>query len=142
MYAVCFRRSVRVSNSKEGCRDRMNLVDKALRNGKLHLLVLVFTVLAETVGVKTFKLGPGMLVLVPLLYSFVLGALSGLPSLKILQKSDMFEASSLVGVSFFLLMARYGTLVGPNFWKVVQSGPALILQEFGLCHEPFLCTES
>ena len=69
MYAVCFRRSVRVSNSKEGCRDRMNLVDKALRNGKLHLLVLVFTVLAETVGVKTFKLGPGMLVLVPLLYS-------------------------------------------------------------------------
>ena len=109
----------------------MNLVDKALRNGKLHLLVLVFTVLAETVGVKTFKLGPGMLVLVPLLYSFVLGALSGLPSLKILQKSDMFEASSLVGVSFFLLMARYGTMVGPNFWKVVQSGPALILQEFG-----------
>ena len=109
----------------------MNLVGKALRNGKLHLLVLVFTVLAETIGVKTFKLGPGILVLVPLLYSFVLGALSGLPSLKLLQKSDMFEASSLVGVSFFLLMARYGTLVGPNFWKVVQSGPALVLQEFG-----------
>lgn len=109
----------------------MSIVDKALRNWKLHLLVLVFTVLAEMVGVKTFKIGPGTLVLIPLLYAFVLGALSGLPSLKILKKSDMFEASSLVGVSFFLLMARYGTLVGPNFWKVVQSGPALILQELG-----------
>ena len=109
----------------------MDIVDKALRNGKLHLLVLVFTVLAETVGVRTFKLGPGMLVLIPLLYSFVLGALCGLPALRVLKRSDMFEASSLVGVSFFLLMARYGTLVGPNFWKVVQSGPALVLQEFG-----------
>ena len=44
----------------------MDIVDKALRNWKLHLLVLVFTVLAETVGVRTFKLGPGMLVLIPL----------------------------------------------------------------------------
>ena len=109
----------------------MDIVDKALRNWKLHLLVLVFTVLAETVGVRTFKLGLGMLVLIPLLYSFVLGALCGLPALRVLKQSDMFEASSLVGVSFFLLMARYGTLVGPNFWKVVQSGPALVLQEFG-----------
>ena len=109
----------------------MDIVDKALRNWKLHLLVLVFTVLAEIVGVRTFKLGPGMLVLIPLLYSFVLGALCGLPALKMLKRSDMFEASSLVGVSFFLLMARYGTLVGPNFWKVVRSGPALVLQEFG-----------
>ncbi len=109
----------------------MDIVDKALRNWKLHLLVLVLTVLAEIVGVRTFKFGPGMLVLIPLLYSFVLGALCGLPFLKVLERSDMFEASSLVGVSFFLLMARYGTLVGPNFWKVVQSGPALVLQEFG-----------
>ena len=61
----------------------MDIVDKALRNWKLHLLVLVFTVLAETVGVRTFKLGPGMLVLIPLLYSFVLGALCGLPALRV-----------------------------------------------------------
>ena len=69
----------------------MDIVDKALRNWKLHLLVLVFTVLAETVGVRTFKLGPGMLVLIPLLYSFVLGALCGLPALRVLKQSDIFE---------------------------------------------------
>ena len=97
------------------CRCGMNIIDKALRNWKLHLLVLVFTVLAETVGVRTVKLGPGMLVLIPLLYSFVLGALCGLPFLKVLKRSDMFEASSLVGVSFFLLMARYGTSI---LWRL------------------------
>ena len=84
----------------------MDVVSKALRNWKLHLLVLVFTVLAEMVGVKTFKVGPGMLVLIPLLYAFVLGALCGLPSLRILEKSDMFEASSLVGP----LHLRFGLL--------------------------------
>ena len=61
----------------------------------------------------------------------MLGALCGLPALRVLKQNDMFKTSSLIAVSFFLLMARYGTLVGPNFWKVVQSGPALVLQEFG-----------
>ena len=109
----------------------MDIVDRAIRNWKLHVLALVLTIIAELIGAKTFKVGPGILVLVPLLYSFALGALCGLPKLKILKREDMFEASSLVGVTFFFLMARYGTLVGPSFWKVVESGPALILQEFG-----------
>ena len=109
----------------------MDIVDRAIRNWKLHVLALVLTIIAELIGAKTFKVGPGILVLVPLLYSFALGALCGIPKLKILKRSDMFEASSLVGVTFFFLMARYGTLVGPSFWKVVESGPALILQEFG-----------
>lgn len=109
----------------------MDIVDKAIRNWKLHVLALVLTVIAELIGAKKFQIGPGLLVLVPLLYSFALGALCGLPKLKLLSRDDMFEASSLVGVTFFFLMARYGTLVGPSFWKVVAAGPALILQEFG-----------
>lgn len=109
----------------------MNLVDKALRNWKLHFLALILTVVAELIGGRSFNVGPGKIVVIPLLYSFILGALCGLKSLKLLSMDDMIQTSSLVGVSFFLLMARYGTLVGPNFWKVVQQGPALLLQEFG-----------
>lgn len=116
----------------------MNLVDKAIRNKKLHVSVLVLTIIAELIGPKKFTLGPGLIVLIPLLYSFILGALMGLPKLKLLNKNDMVEASSLVGVTFFFLMARYGTLVGPNFWKVVESGPALVLQEFGNVGTVFL----
>ncbi|MDY3868592.1 MAG: DUF3100 domain-containing protein [Pyramidobacter sp.] len=109
----------------------MDGVSKALRNWKIHLLALILTVVAELIGGKSFSVGPAKLVLIPLLYSFILGALCGLPQLKILSKDDMVQTSSLVGATFFLLMARYGTLVGPSFWKVVQSAPALILQEFG-----------
>ncbi|MBR1672021.1 MAG: DUF3100 domain-containing protein [Fretibacterium sp.] len=109
----------------------MNIVDRALRNWKLHILALILTVIAELIGPYSFDVGPAKLVVLPLLYSFALGALCGLPALKLLSKDDMIETSSLVGVTFFFLMARYGTLVGPNFWKVVHSAPALILQEFG-----------
>ena len=109
----------------------MNIVDRALKNWKLHVLALVLVVIAELIGSKSFDVGPAKLVLIPLLYSFALGALCGIPSLKLLTHDDMLETSSLVSVTFFFLMARYGTLVGPSFWKVVQSAPALILQEFG-----------
>jgi len=109
----------------------MQTVDKAIRNWNLHGLALLLTVIAELIGAKKYQLGPAMVVLVPLLYAFVLGALAGIKSLKLLSLDDMEQASSLVGVTFFLLMARYGTLVGPNFFKVLENGAALILQEFG-----------
>ena len=43
----------------------------------------------------------------------------------------MVDASSLIGVTLMLLMARYGTLVGPTLPKILAASPALILQEFG-----------
>lgn len=116
----------------------MKKFKNALSNWKIHLLALIFTIIAEWIGTKIFPVGPGVLVLVPLLYSFIFGALSGMPRLKILDRHDMVQASSLVGITFFLLMARYGTLVGPNFWKVVEVGPALILQELGNIGTVFL----
>ncbi len=109
----------------------MDRVDKALRNWKIHGLALALTVVAELIGSKSFKLGPWQVVLVPMLYAFILGALCGIPKLKLLDREDMLETSSLVGVTFFLLLARYGTLVGPNFWLVINSSLPLVLQEFG-----------
>lgn len=109
----------------------METVGKALRNWKIHALALALSVVAELIGGKTFDVGPAKLVLVPMFYSFILGAVISLPKMKLLSMDDMMQVSSLVGVTFFLLMARYGTLVGPSFWKVVHSAPALLLQEFG-----------
>jgi hypothetical protein len=107
----------------------MEMVSKALRNWKIHALALVILVAAEKIGNISFSIGPAKVVLIPMLYAFVLGALCGV--FKLVNKEDMLQTSSLVGVTFFLLMARYGTLVGPSFWKVVHSAPALLLQEFG-----------
>lgn len=107
----------------------MDLVSKALRNWKLHAIALVVLVIAELIGNIAFSIGPAKVVLIPMLYAFVIGLLCGV--FKLVNRDDMLEASSIVGVTFFLLMARYGTLVGPNFWKVIHSAPALLLQEFG-----------
>ena len=51
-----------------------------LGNLKIHFLALVLTVAAEYVGIK--KLGP--VVLLPLLYTLVLGLLISIPKFKIL----------------------------------------------------------
>jgi len=98
---------------------------------KLHLIVLVLVVLAELIGTKSFKLGPGTLVLLPMLYALLLGLLTGPKFLKITNFEDMKAAESLITISVLLLMAKYGTNIGPTLPLIIKSGPALILQEFG-----------
>ncbi len=98
---------------------------------KLHLIVLVLVVLAELIGTKKYQLGPGTLVLLPMLYALLLGMLTGPKFLKIVDLEDMKAAEPLITVSVLLLMAKYGTNIGPTLPLIIKSGPALILQEFG-----------
>lgn len=104
---------------------------EALKNFKLHIIVLALVIATELIGIITFKIGPGKLVLIPMLYAVFLGSLMGPKFLKIAKEKDMDDAGSLVGLTLLLLMARYGTLVGPKFFEILKFGPALILQEFG-----------
>jgi hypothetical protein len=103
----------------------------AIKNVKVHLIVLGLVVASELIGILTFNVGPGKLVLLPMLYAVFIGALLGPDFLKIVKHKDMVEASSLVGLTLLLLMARYGTLVGPKFFEILSAGPALLLQELG-----------
>lgn len=104
---------------------------EAIKNIKLHLIVLALVIGTELIGIITFKIGPGKLVLIPMLYAVFIGALIGPKFLKIVNEKDMNHASSLVGLTLLLLMARYGTLVGPKFFEILKVGPALLLQELG-----------
>ncbi|SMF04369.1 DUF3100 domain-containing protein [Desulfovibrio gilichinskyi] len=106
-------------------------MNDAVKNVKLHLLVLALVVVSELIGIITFKVGPGKLVLLPLLYAMFMGIFTGPKFLKLAKEKDMFQASTLVGLALLLLMAKYGTLVGPKFYDILEAGPALILQEFG-----------
>ncbi|WP_291326352.1 DUF3100 domain-containing protein [Desulfovibrio sp. UCD-KL4C] len=106
-------------------------MNDAVKNVKLHLLVLALVVISELIGIITFKVGPGKLVLLPLLYAMAIGIFTGPKFLKIAKDKDMFQASTLVGLALLLLMAKYGTLVGPKFYDILKAGPALVLQEFG-----------
>jgi hypothetical protein len=102
-----------------------------MKNIKLHVIVAIMIAIAELIGVKSFQVGPGKVVLLPMLYALILGVLTTPSFLKITKQKDMEDAGSLIGLTLMLLMARYGTLVGPTLPKIISSSPALILQEFG-----------
>ena len=82
----------------------MEMVSKALRNWKIHALALVILVAAEKIGNIAFSIGPAKVVLIPMLYAFVLGALCGV--FKLVNKEDMLQTSPLVGVTYGRITLR------------------------------------
>ena len=102
-----------------------------MKNIKLHAIILALIIVSELIGTHTLKFGIGRIVLLPMLYALLLGILTTPKFLNLSGKKEMLDASSLVGVTLMLLMARYGTLVGPTLPKILAASPALILQEFG-----------
>lgn len=109
-----------------------------MKNIKLHIIVAILIAIAEFIGVKTFKIGPGTIVLLPMLYALIIGIFLAPKFLKVVKQHDMEDASALLGITLMLLMARYGTLVGPTLPKIISASPALILQEFGNLGTVFL----
>ena len=102
-----------------------------MKNFKVHALVLLLIVIAETIGIFQFKVGVGTVVLLPLLYALIIGILLTPKFANVVNDKDMIDANSLIGITMMLLMARYGTLVGPSLPKILSASPALVLQEFG-----------
>ncbi|AEB74999.1 DUF3100 domain-containing protein [Clostridium botulinum] len=102
-----------------------------MKNWKNHIIVLLMVIISEAIGVIKFKIGPGTLVFLPMLYALIIGIFLGPKFLKIVNEKDMKDAGGLITISLMLLMARYGTTIGPTLPKIIQSSPALILQEFG-----------
>jgi hypothetical protein len=100
-----------------------------MKNIKLHFIALCLVVISEYIGIVKFNLGKGVIALFPMLYAMIFGVLT--KYLKIVNEKDMEDAGSLVSVTLLLLMAKYGTTIGPSFPKIISASPALILQEFG-----------
>ena len=96
---------------------------------KIHLLALILTLVAEFIGTQSFNLGPLAFSLFPMLYVLIFGAILGIA--KAIPKQMMEEASPYITISVMMLTAKMGSSIGPNLVALFQSGPALILQEFG-----------
>ena len=113
---------------------------------KLICAVALIIVLCEVLGIKKIQLGPGSLVLLPMLYAVILGMLvtprllgSKIPQLKnIIGEKEIKKAGDFVMISLLFLGVKYGTLVGPNILKVIEAGPALLLQELGNLATPLI----
>ena len=117
----------------------LNTRGRFLVFSRLFLTVILIVMVSEFFGIKKIPMGPGAVVLLPMLYAVIIGLfitpdLLGKP-IKLLRKAVSKDEIELAGVMVMLALlplgVKYGTLVGPNIVKVVQAGPAFLLQELG-----------
>ncbi|GHB30168.1 DUF3100 domain-containing protein [Salinicola rhizosphaerae] len=106
-----------------------------LLNWRLHLLVVVISLLGEWIGILKIPLGPGTLLLLPLFYAFILAVLLN-PHLfsgtkRFLPESVSQAATPLILISIMPFIARFGSTIGPAIDQIISAGPALVLQELG-----------
>lgn len=104
---------------------------KSFRNWKLHLTALVIVVICECIGSKTLNTPVGAIVLLPMIYAIAFGIIAGLPKLKLLTEEDQGDANVVLSIAVLVLLAKVGTTAGPTFFQILDSGLALVLQEFG-----------
>ncbi len=102
---------------------------------KLHAAVLVLVIIAEFIYIIKIPVGFGTVLLLPLLYSFMLGALVN-PNVtgifkKYIGEREVKEATPLIIIAIMPFIAKFGTLVGPAMETLIEAGPALLLQELG-----------
>jgi len=106
---------------------------------KGFVTVFIIVIISELIGINSFSVGIATVTLLPMLFAVILGILvtpsilgKVITPLKNLVDEDVVEfAAPMVMITLLPLGVKYGTLVGPNVVKIIQAGPAFILQEFG-----------
>lgn len=106
-----------------------------LADWRLHALVVVISLLSEWIGIIKVPLGPGALLLLPLFYAFILAVLLNphlIPAVgRVVPQRFSDAASPLILLAIIPFIARFGSTIGPSIQKLIEAGPALILQELG-----------
>ncbi|WP_171016844.1 DUF3100 domain-containing protein [Pseudalkalibacillus caeni] len=96
---------------------------------RLHTIVLAVVVLTELIGTHQFTVGPGVILLLPMLYAMVIGLI--LFFTPIVKEKQAKNAEPLIILGVTLLIAKIGVIIGPSLPQIIEAGPALLLQEFG-----------
>ncbi len=107
--------------------------------GRLFLICIIASILGEAIGTIRIPVGPGNIILLPMLFAMVFAVLmtpdalgKKIEGLKKLCTPEVVKLSEAVLTPMLLLLGvKLGTSAGPNIMKVIEAGPALILQEFG-----------
>ena len=103
---------------------------------KVYVIALVLVILAEWIGlVRWTPIQKLTILLVPFVHTIWLSVLFAPQVLgrwvKVYNLSDSAWAAGIILTAVYPLMARYGTLVGPNVPQLLKAGFALVLQEAG-----------
>ena len=99
---------------------------------KLHLAVLVASILAELIGTKRIPLGDISIVLSPLIWSMlIVFAVYMIKPLKIVTEKNAVHSNIMMGIGLSLLMGKLGVTSGSSLEQIKDAGVALVLQNFG-----------
>lgn len=103
---------------------------------KLLLVTLVVVALAELAGPAQFKLGPGKVVLLPMLWALLIAAVWGIAQRRVpaavrIDTGLQALAGGLLNAGLLLFVVKLGLTVGAALPMVRQAGWALFFQEFG-----------
>jgi hypothetical protein len=107
-----------------------------LRTTKLFFYAAVILLVSEFIGSFTFKIGPGKVVLLPMIWALLLGAALGLASDRWksaarLDVKSQFLAAAILQPALLLFVAKLGLMVGSALPKLAAAGWALAFQELG-----------
>ncbi|MFB9860761.1 DUF3100 domain-containing protein [Salinicoccus siamensis] len=100
-----------------------------LKDWRLHAVVLIIVVITEIIGQISIPVGPGAILLLPMLYALVIGF--GLYFTPVVSKVQSINAEPLIVMGVGVLIAKIGVIIGPQAKELIAVGPALLLQEFG-----------
>ncbi|GJH20227.1 DUF3100 domain-containing protein [Caballeronia novacaledonica] len=107
-----------------------------LRTAKLFFYAAVILLITEFIGSFTFRIGPGKVILLPMIWALLLGAALGLVSERWksparLDVRSQFYAAAILQPALLLFVAKLGLLVGSALPKLAAAGWALAFQELG-----------
>lgn len=110
--------------------------DAGPRGAKLFLYAAVIIVIAEFMGSCAFKIGPGQVVLLPMIWALLMGAALGLASDRWggaarLDVKTQFLAAAILQPALLLFVAKLGLMVGGALPQLAAAGWALGFQELG-----------
>ncbi|GHD03308.1 DUF3100 domain-containing protein [Zhihengliuella salsuginis] len=116
----------------ESTRARSKLFTPTARQwGAMILLSTAICVGAILLGTYKIELGSAAIVLMPILWAVLMGAVIGVQRLKPLSGQSRAVSSVLLDISIVLFLAALGVNVGPALSELTDIGPAILLQEVG-----------
>lgn len=128
-----------MNEKKDEEKELIKIKGRLKTHTKLHITILVLVIICELIGTHSFKLGPGKVVLLPMLFAVVIGiiitpdvfgkVIKWLKSIVSMKECKL--AAPLLVIALMPLGVKYGTLVGPAIPVIIKAGPAFILQELG-----------
>lgn len=98
---------------------------------KIFIAALLIIIISDSIGTISIPTKIGNIVLLPMIFSILIGSTLGPDLFKLLNKDQTKMASNFVLIALAPFMAKMGISAGSNLARLVELGPALLLQEFG-----------